>query len=281
MIVQMDHLLAFRTLIKVLEIVGMWKVDRSRKAYFVLSICFHVIFIELFVMLQVAFLFTIENFNEFTSVLAILPTCVAIIIKSKKISRSSHLIEEMFEMIQHILAINPMTSKFKTRLEKVEKAFKIFFLIGMVTCAFVIFGPLTTHELPYRMWCPFTYEGNMIMFWTATVYQQFASFYLTSIDVVFYTFPLIFMIYIYEIFHQLTKSVETLKRRKTLSADGSINKSVQIDCAKEFVKIIECHQKILQVTKKFESFFSFGLLISGLQSTLVICSASFLLTEVK
>lgn len=276
-----DHLLPFQDLVRILKFFGLWKIESSRKTYFFYSFCLHVVLIELFIFLQVVCLLETNNLNDFSTVIAILPTCLAILVKSKQFAFNSHLIEDMFVMIEEILDLDKVSEQFITRSKKVEKYFKICFMFGMVVCCLVILGPITTHKLPYIMWFPFTYEDDNFMFWLAAIYQVVISFYLTSIDLVFYTFPLVFIIYIFGMLEQLSMKVEKLKRNKTLNSDGSIDKLAQLECSQQFIKIITCHQKILELTKKVEHFFSVCLLCSGLQSTMVICTSSFLMTEVR
>ena len=275
------NLLPFQDLVRILKFLGLWKIERSRITLIFFSFCLHAVLIEFFILLQVIFLLEKDSFKDISAVIVVLPTCIAILVKSKKFIFNSYLIEDMFESIQEILVLNKASEEFAARSRKIEKLFKIYFLFSMVACCFVILGPITTHKLPYQIWFPFTYEDNTFIFWLAAIHQVIISFYLTSIDLVFYTFPLIFIIYIFGMFEQLAMTVETLKRNKTLNADGSINKADQMNCSQEFIKIITCHQKVLELTKNFESFFSICLFCSGLQSTIVICTSSFLLTEVR
>jgi hypothetical protein len=276
-----DFFLPFTSLIKILKLIGLWRVKTTKKVNCFYCILLHMLFVEVFIALQFGLLLSLDDFQEFSSFLVTLPFGVSILIKSKKYFFNTSSIEEIFERIEEILESFEVPEKFRKRLVNIDRTFKFLYKSGLIACLLVLLVPLSTHELPYRMWFPFTHDDNLELFWCGVIYQLLVSVYFTVIDTVLYTFPLVSMIYIYGLQELLADQVVTLVRKKTLNPDGSINEQPQINCQEEFIKIIKIDQKIREVTKRIENFFSLGLLTGGLQSTLVICSTAFLMTEVR
>lgn len=275
--------LPFRIPLRALKAFGLWRSKKSREAFPIYGILLHIFLTELFLVFQILFLFKMKTFHDFTRIVTVLPVSMMITLRSWNFYYKSSEIEALFEEIHEILNDDQTIMKlnFKNRLEKTDKVFKFLLAFAVICSVSTIFVPFVYHELPMRMWFPFTYESNNGMFWAGAIYQVVCAFYTAVLDVVLNVFSFVSMMCIVEMLEKLNEKIDRLKKQKTLNPDGSINILKKISNTEKLVDCIKYHQKIIEATKKVQSLFSFTFLSSGLQSTLVICMTSFILTNVR
>lgn len=269
----------FKLPVKVLQITGFWNTRKSAWPYFLYGIFMHVVFIDLFIILQVAYLFTFETFLDFVNVLTMLPSYISFCAKSINLLYNFSEIEKLFAMIQENVDGKSMSDKFNRRLRRVDKICKWFVASGVMNCVFGSLVPFLTHELPLRMWYPFTYDSNRVMFWIGSWYQ-IADAIVSPNDIVLDVFPVLFMAYILAMLEELCEQLEKLTVRKSINPDGSVNQSEHIDNSVELLMCINYQRKIIAIAKKTQDSFSLVLLVQGAMSTLILCTTSFALTVV-
>jgi 7tm Odorant receptor len=144
------------------------------------------------------FQFKMKMFEDFNKIVAISPTYVAFLVKSTSFYMKVSQIEALIDEIEKSFGHDQMTQKFKQCLLTVDKVIKLLLAIAFIGCSFMVLVLFATHELPLRMWFPFTYESNVYMLWIAAFHQMLSSFYYAGIDVVLDSLPFIFTVYIYE-----------------------------------------------------------------------------------
>jgi 7tm Odorant receptor len=213
--------------------------------------------------------------------MSVLPTYIAMLLKSINFITHIGEIKLLFDTIETVLEKDPMSEKFKKRIQTVDKVFKFFWASAVMTTVLGSLIPFVTHELAYRMWFPYDYNNNDVLFWISASFQIFESCSYCGLDMVLNMVPVFFMVYILGMLEQLCDRLDELKRRKTLNPDGSINRFESNNNSKEFLKCIEYHLNILQIKKRVEKIFSTVLLLQGLMSTLILCTTSYALTIVR
>lgn len=188
--------------IKTLKLFGLWQRKTSAWSYFAYGLILHLIFIEVFTAFQFAYLFTFKTFEDFATLMTMLPTYIAFIVKTLNFYHSLSAIEELFEMIHQACRAKSIDEKFRSRLNTVDKMFKVFLGSAVANCFIGMFTPFIYHKLPLRMWFPFTYECDFVIFWIGALYQ-IAESITAPVIVVLDMFPVFFMAYILAMLEQL------------------------------------------------------------------------------
>lgn len=279
-----DIFLPFRIPLKILKIFGLWQTEKSSWIYFMYGIVMHLFFLELFTILQFGYLFSVETFADFANLMSMLPTYFALCVKSINWFYNLSQIEALFDLITENLNSGTVTEKMKNHVKRVDKIFKIFWGSAASSCVLGAFVPFVAHQFPYRMWFPYNYEDNAFMFYLAAIYQIVDTLCYSGVDIVFDTFPVMFMSYILAMLQQLGDRLEDLKKNKRIeggTSDGVVVKTYYVDNTKELLQCIKYQKNILEITKRVEKFFSVVFLVRGLMSTLILCTTSFALTIVR
>lgn len=275
------NFLPLRVRIKILKALGLWQTVKSSRFYLIYGILVHIFLFDLFLILEVGFMLTMTTFREFLNLLSVLPTSIAVVVKSIVFLVKFPEVENVLVNIQEILETCPMTEKVKKRLKKISKVHNVLLMNALLSNFFVLIGPFNYHDLPFRMWYPFTYDTNLFMFWAGSIYQLFVLLYIGMSDLVFYVFPLMFLVYIFGMLEQLNDKVKALIKPSTLNCNGSINTEKFVENSKELIECIKHHQRINEVLGTVQDIFSVIISVGGLQATLIICMVSLLLTEVR
>lgn len=275
-----DIFLPFKIPLKILKIFGLWQTKKSSYGYFVYGIIMHLFFLEVFTILQFGYLFSFKTFADFANLMSMLPTYFALCVKSINWFYNLSQIEALFDLITENLNAGVITEKMKNHVIRVDKIFKIFWGSAAASCVLGAFVPFVAHEFPYRMWFPYDYESNSTLFYLAAIYQIVDTLCYSGVDIVFDTFPVMFMSYILGMLEQLGERLESLKKCKPFNEDGSRNEK-NVDNAKELLKCITYQKNILEINRRVEKFFSVVFLVRGLMSTLILCTTSFALTIVN
>lgn len=277
---EFDIFLPFKIPLKILKIFGLWQTKKASWAYFVYGIIMHLFFLEVFTILQFGYLFSFRTFADFANLMSMLPTYFALCVKSINWFYNLSQIEALFDLLIENLNAGVMTEKMKNHLIRVDKIFKIFWGSAAASCVLGAFVPFVAHQFPYRMWFPYDYESNPTLFYLAAIYQIVDTLCYSGVDIVFDTFPVMFMAYILGMLEQLTERLENLKKHKPFNEDGSRNDK-NVDNTKELLKCITYQKNILEINRRVEKFFSVVFLVRGSMSMLILCTTSFALTIVN
>lgn len=275
-----DIFLPFRVPLKILKVFGIWQTKESSWTYLIYGIVMHLIFVDIYTLLQFGYLFTFETFEDFAVLMSVLPTYIAMLLKSLNFIMHIEEVKVLFDSVEAVLEKDPMTDKFKKRVENVDKVFRFFWASAVTTTVLGSLIPIVTRKLAYRMWFPYDYKNNALLFWLSAGLQSFESITYCGLDMVLNMFPAFFMAYIISMLEHLCDRLDGLKKRKTLNADGSINQEERKNNSKEFLNCVKYHLRIIEITRSVEKIFSTVLFLQGLMSTLILCTTSYALTIV-
>lgn len=256
-----------------LKLTGFWQTKNSTWAYFAYGIIMHIIFIDVFLVLQIGYLFKFQTLVDFASLMTMLPTYTAMFLRSVYLFYNFDQIVELFEVLHKSLDHVKMTPKFTRHLTRIQSIFKFFWSSAAISCIVGSFVPFTAHELPYRMWFPYDYVNSFYMFWCGSFYQIISTLCCCGFDIVEDTLPVFFMAYILAMLEQLCDQLKDLKKTES--------KREMVLRRSEFLKCIDFQMSIIELTKKVEKIFSLVFLIRGLISTFILCTTSFALTAVS
>lgn len=163
-----DILLPFNIPIKMLSMVRLWIAKESTFRDKIYRALFHLVIIELFMVLQLLYLTEVKDIIDFANFLSIFSTCVSFNAKSINLMFFMDEIVELLKIIQeHCIIID---ETFKKHLIRVTNILKILLGTAFLTAIVGAFGSFITHELAYRMYVP--HKENSIIFWLAVFYQD-------------------------------------------------------------------------------------------------------------
>jgi hypothetical protein len=287
-------------LIKVLINAGIWQKKSSSWTYFCYGIVVHLIFIDLYFLLQFAYLFTFETFEDFALLMTMCPTCFAFAIQSLTLMSKIDEIEWILTEINQIAKEENFSEKFQKPLKLIDSIFKVFCTATFLCCTFGLGIPFINHELPYKMWFPFDYKNNELLFWLSVIYQGIDSMCFSIIDIVLDVMPAMFMCYIIGMLEELCDRLEsmTIRDKDGKSKTESFYRSKQKIAStskdsegprsdseaknrQEFLKCLKLHSKILEISMKVEKLFSIVIMVQGMAMTLVVCTTMYALTVVS
>lgn len=171
-----ENLFPFGLPIKILKIAGIWQRKSSSWTYFCYGIIMHFNFIELFTLLQFVYLFTFETFVDFAFLMTVLPTYLALVVKSIILMFNVEEIYELLSMIQDFIVNENLEETLKKYLKRIEKVFKVFWGSAVVTTTLALGIPVFLHQLSYKMWFPYDYTKNQFLFWLSVSYRALTRF---------------------------------------------------------------------------------------------------------
>ena len=274
-----ENLFPFKIPIKVLKVFGLWQKKTSSSLYFFYGVVMHVIFIDIYTLLQFYYFFTFMTFEDFAFLMTLLPTYAALVVKSINFMYYVDDIVMLLETIQEILEEESFTETLQKQLYRVHLVYIWFSGTAIATCILAIGIPFVYHELPYRMWFPYDYNKSQVLFWLSVSYQLFDSTCYAAVDIVLDTLPAIFMCYILGMLEELCSRLENLKGQSNVV--GGSKEFIKIDNKKELLHLIQLQLKIHDLSRKVEKYFSFVIVAQGSMSTLILCTTSFALTIVS
>lgn len=183
-----ENLFPFGLPIKILKLSGVWQRKSSSWTYFFYGIITHLIFIDLFTFLQFCYFFVFETFEDFAFVMTLFPTFLAFNVKTVILMREVDEICDLLEDVQQFVEQKNLSEKLQKHLKLIDLVFKTYWGSATVACILALGMPLVLHELPYRMWFPYDYTNNELLFWFSVAYQGFVTICLSIVDIILDTF---------------------------------------------------------------------------------------------
>jgi hypothetical protein len=261
--------------IRILKVNGNWVTKDSSTAYKLFSGFLHLFVMEIGTAVQLAYLPQIKDFFDFTQLITMLPSSVAVCMQTFVVNYYKDEILLIMDMIRECVDEHGLSEKLKKRLSIVDKYMKGFFALTVFNVFSLIFYGLISRELLFKMWYPFDVNASPVNFWFVMFYQLGCLFNYCFVNLVMDTFPVFFMVYIIGMLEQLCDELGNIKKHRVLNPDWSINKSEKKDNRKELIKCIEYQLKILAINKKVEKVFSPIFLVRGFFSIAVLCTTLF------
>jgi 7tm Odorant receptor len=306
--------------LKYLKFLGLWKDQKVKMSRQTLQICLHLLFCEVFVLLQLINIFTASNLNDITELLSILLTFVGFSIKSLNlIIRSDDvavLIEDAKELVTMFGTENDLKA-LQRRVEQIHKTYKYNLVFVLISLSAIVINVTATfikhseppYKVPHKFWAPFDYENNVYWFGIVAVYQIVGVIGTASAVVSLDFLPIFFLNFSSGLIEELRKkfgriceSEESVskcenvrKNQKTVLkavASGSkditdeefMNRIKQINFRRnrqiKLEKCIAIHLRIKAFVKKTEEIFSPAFFAQGSFSMIIICTVVFRLSKV-
>ncbi|CRK86981.1 CLUMA_CG000794, isoform A [Clunio marinus] len=257
---------------RVLKAFGTWIEEGSTVATYIKGIVMHLFFIELYTFLQLVFLFTFKDFEDFTLLMTLLPTYIGLFFKTSNFAFKMKQIKRLMAIIEDLSTYCKETEKLKKYLEKVDKISKLYMTLAFCGCLTGAF--LTIYELPYKMWFPYDIN-NRFNYWISAIYQIIDSNICAQVTICIDLIPIIFMCYVVAFLDILCDRLQALKKEKIKITEFE---DFLVPSNEELSKCIEFGIKIGKCVELIEETFSTIFFAQGFFSTLILCTISFSLS---
>lgn len=270
----------FDFLTKVLKAAGLVSEKDRPRNEIVRAVTWHFIFIELIAIFALVSLFTESNLESFAETIALSLTYVNVCIKTinyvHKKDRIQKLIASLKNLIEHESWIEKRNGgeRLKIKLRENERRFKFCLSSALIGHFLGTIGTCFAHKLLLKIWFPFDFENNELVFWFLVFYQFVAGFLMTVVLIVIDSHPTIFIVSVTGIIDELSERLENSV------IDCKSNKQKNI-ADKELVKCIEIHQSLKDLVDEISNCFGKVLWLQGFLSAFILCTTAFSLTVVS
>jgi 7tm Odorant receptor len=275
-----------------LKISGLWKVEGVKAKFKVLQFCAHLLLCEIFLLLQLMYLFTANNIDDIADLLSALLTFAAFSIKSMHFLKERigivALIDEASELAK-LLETKDKTSlqALNRRSIQIQKTFKKFLTSGLIAMFMMAAETIFTnvinpnHKLPFKFWFASECQNNVYCLSFMASYQiiivALASGIVVSLDILPIFFFNIGAGLLEELGYKLGRICDEEKDEKK---DGKTKKIRRNDLV-ELEKCIAIHIKIKRFIKNAEKRFTMVILAQGSMSIFILCTVVLQLSKVN
>jgi hypothetical protein len=268
------HLSPFNFPLNIFKFFGVLITRESSWKYIIFSVTSRLLFIDLFLTLEVLYLPRVGSIVELTKLTGVMASFVICWFEIFVLYANMGGIERTIADLSTCIEDFGVGERFERRLRRIQR------IATMCLCAVLLSGFMSSfplifsHTMPYLLWTPLNLD-NSFNFWLVFTYETLAVFNLGIVSVALELLPVYFMVYIVGFVEQLCERLEGIKKHRVLNADGTINQAERIDNRKELVTCVKLHVKIHQITKRVSDMFAIVFLARGIITCILICSTTF------
>lgn len=253
----------FYLALKILSVLQWFPGPHLSKRFILAGFVSHFILVELYLALQIVNFFFYETFQELTAMMALLPSYIALMVKSFNLIRHSKQLNELFLMTAELLEMSGDAKQIKRRVASADKIFKASLAVATILC---LFGDIATaNELPTAMWLPFDTKNSRVGYWTAAVIQCTNSHLTCTASLCYDMISIFFLCY-------AVGFLETLS--------DNFGKLCEDDRGTSFKDCVKFHWKVQHYIKKILETFSYSWLAQKAMSDLILCNVLYALSTV-
>ena len=275
---KVDKKKPFKTAIKILKISGFWLGKYPSKYYMAYGIIMHCFLLDLFVILQVAFLLLSEKqtISDFNGLITYFPTFFGFTLKTLNIMTKSSEIEKLFEMTDELLKECSDSSRIVKRLKTVDRFFKVFLIFALAS---VVGGIMSINKtLPVNIWFPYDTESSFIAYCVVAIYVNFISSFCAICTGPIDMITVFFMCYSVGFWEVLCDRLEDIQKKVKSTKDGE---DLEVNNYDKLIKCMEFQLKIDEYLKEFQNIFSKIFFAQGFIGVVTLCTSTISLTFVR
>jgi len=260
----MDSLEALRVPVKILEIFGLWQSKESTRNYKIYGIIMHLFFFNLPLFLHLSGFFDVASIEELIDVLLMLPTFIAMFLKSILLVVYMDEISSVLLSLEAFLKTVKLSDKEKRQIKVVDKLFKVFWFFAMLGYTMGGIHALMTGKPVYKV--SFDCESTSLRFWITFALQNVSGFGFCCVAPILDFFPVFFLCYACVILENFAELIET---------EASTNDFASL------VGYIEKYEKIKDSIRHVERIFSKIFFSHGMMSIITLCTTTLCLISVS
>lgn len=177
---------------------GMWQDGQQSWIYFVFGYLAHFVLIEVYLVCQFIYAYQAENLIDLVDAIGLTTAYITGVFKSVNFFYKLKIIKKSLQTLENLLRFSA-DERFAERKHVRQqvafcfKVYKMFWFSAIFSCASGAFVPIFAHEVPYKVWFPFSTEYDSIGFWIGSYYLVLNSFYVSAVDITLDILPVIFM----------------------------------------------------------------------------------------
>lgn len=287
-----NHLKVLEVPMKILNFFKLWVDKSSPKYHKVFAIVMHLIFVELFLLLQMIRLTQAKNIEEFSLQSAMFPANLSASLRALNFVLKRNKIKAFMKSLNNLLEDKDWLEiqngeKLKQRTSQANRVFKVFVAFYAFGMIFATFGTATfpVYDLPIAIFFPFDPSYSMVPFYFGLAYELFAILIYSPVSTVFEALPLYFMSFVSGIIEEFSEKLRNFGHENVglvscaATSFGAIHKQDDQNL-RQLEKYIKVHLKIKALHANINDTFGLVLLAQALISILSICTASFSLVQV-
>lgn len=262
----------FKLPIRIIKFFGMWMDKDSSKSFILYGCAMHLMFIDLFLVMEIAYLSECETMENFANLMSLMPTYIAFFFKSLNVLLNSSKVKEIIERTDELLLICSDNSLVEKQIKTVNKILKFQLVTGLTTC--FVGALLSVYQLPQKMLFPYDVSSGL-GYWISAVYQSLGTFCMVPVAIsldILIVLPMCYAAAFVTIINNRLQSLENKRSQSQKLAEDDI---------RELIKCVKIQKKIDEYMNLFHETFSTVLLIQGMMSTLILCTTSISLSAVS
>jgi hypothetical protein len=182
------------------------------------------------------------------------------------------LLDEVLKIIEMMKSSNEFGLKLKLRVKETQSFYNFY----LASCLFSIhMGPFLRlftimsppYTLTYKVWVPFEYENNVLMFFAMALYQYTQPLILSLIVVAIDFLPIHFLNMGSGFLDELIIFVNDIDRAK--------NKTEKLK------ECLEIHVRVRQFLRKIQALFRVNILAHAAISCIILCTTAYTISKVR
>lgn len=283
---------AFRIPIMTLKFLGMWPERTSSRTFgIVYGLILHIIVIEVTSfcsIVKLIELFLSGSIVKFAFLLSFALSTYAAIFKTFWYVLKLTKIQEMLETLNDLLDQNSFRRvAIRTRLEdevkEIIKVSKVLFGSAFVAITLAALTSCINHNerrIQYEFWYYFDYKENALVFWVLVAYQYGAACYCAALIYSIDLIPITFMSLISAALDELSAEIKSIAPSSEPGVAPEREFSRR-NCLENLERCINQHIAIKNFAKEISEHLSAICFIQAFTSSVIWCTAAFVMTKVK
>lgn len=269
-----DPFYSLKLPLQILKLMGFCQERDSSWQYRIYGFVTHLIGIEIYLLLQIVYLFKVaDSVESFSDCLSVMFTYVALLLKSFIFIYKLQDIKQLIVMLENVIVKGKfmMEQELSSRVKQVHRYFKLYWILGLLSCSIGACIPIyysNEHKIAYKMWVPFDYVNNLSGFVSISIYQTIFPIWTCGIVASLDMLPIMFLNIITGLLEEL------IKRFRNIGYNERNELNELMDC-------IELHQDLKQLAHKTENIFSIMIFTQGFNSCFIMCTTAFVLSLVS
>ena len=165
----LNPLYSLKLPLKFLKLMGFCQEKDSSWKYRIYGFVTHLIGIEIYLLLQIVYLFKVaDSVESISDCLSVMFTYVALLLKSFIFIYKLKDIKKLIVLLENVIVKGKLIMEQESsRVKQVHRYFKLYWTLGLLSCSIGACIPIyyrNEHKIAYKMWVPFEYVDNLYGF---------------------------------------------------------------------------------------------------------------------
>lgn len=275
----------FETPIRFLQNAGIWINDDKTKNQNRVKLFLNLALKVNLILMEIMYLVHAKNLEDFSEAVAIFPTMIGSFFKTVNFVYNKQKIEKCLQDLKELIESdhwmdNQKGVKLLRRINFIKNILKVIIVSAGVSYFLSLSVPIFNHEIPYKLWFPYDYRRNEIIFWATVAFEFFQGCIIAPVSIIVDIFPLFLISFLIGITEELSERLKLIEGKPKSQRKKLRNHEKKDEHLQELVKCIKIHLKVKNLAADVSDIFGKVIWMEGLLSVVLLCTASFTLTVV-